>query len=228
MAFGQSGPITFCAANDDQAAIWMMRHHVEHNRFYVRRPDMDRGCLDKAVGYEAVEASDPRFAMLQNLAPAPEWKSCALKIWRETDHRTLECLSGDTLASQFLSVSEPLDVPAIPKTHSILSCYPSPPYTNNDPRFEDHSETSREPIDGNCIKEGFELKSWSFADSVCHKGTKRLDADHCQISNGAPPGMWDACVEDICEPVMTCKDKNRILERDENEPPKYWCRKVQN
>jgi hypothetical protein len=25
----------------------------------------------------------------------------------------------------------------------------------------------------------------------------------------------------------TCADKSRILEHDENSPPKYWCRKVQ-
>lgn len=26
---------------------------------------------------------------------------------------------------------------------------------------------------------------------------------------------------------QTCADKSRILEHDENSPPKYWCRKVQ-
>jgi hypothetical protein len=28
--------------------------------------------------------------------------------------------------------------------------------------------------------------------------------------------------------VTTCADKRRILEHDEQTPPKYWCRKVQN
>jgi hypothetical protein len=30
------------------------------------------------------------------------------------------------------------------------------------------------------------------------------------------------------EKVTTCADKSRILLHDENNPPKYWCHKVQN
>ncbi len=39
----------------------------------------------------------------------------------------------------------------------------------------------------------------------------------------------DVCTasEDKYDYRPTCADKSRILEHDENSPPKYWCRRVQ-
>jgi len=43
---------------------------------------------------------------------------------------------------------------------------------------------------------------------------------------GAGPD-WCTATEDIKDKRPGCDDKNRILEHDENNPPKYWCHKVQ-
>jgi hypothetical protein len=38
-------------------------------------------------------------------------------------------------------------------------------------------------------------------------------------------GLQDACFasEDMYEAIPTCADKTRILEHDEQTPPRYWC-----
>lgn len=44
---------------------------------------------------------------------------------------------------------------------------------------------------------------------------------NCQIFMEQYPEDWKPPIE------WTCKNKARILDHDENSPPKYWCRKVQ-
>jgi hypothetical protein len=51
-----------------------------------------------------------------------------------------------------------------------------------------------------------------------------VDVPAVQVGYYDPP----ECRETKCIHVkQTCADKSRILEHDENSPPKYWCRKVE-
>lgn len=95
---------------------------------------------------------------------------------------------------------------------------------------------------------------WSYEKAIAQdvpalKVTRKLDNSGCDHRKYKDPKSFDLndyiglpsslicgkgycqdrCVADDENTVTrwTCADKTRILEHDEQEPPKYWCRKVQ-
>ena len=65
-------------------------------------------------------------------------------------------------------------------------------------------------------------------DQIDTPATTRKQLTHPK-GESYPCGMFMACIanEDVYIDVPTCSDRARILEHDEQTPPKYWCRKVQ-
>lgn len=56
--------------------------------------------------------------------------------------------------------------------------------------------------------------------------TRKVPKDQCRIATPATGvGIFTSCLPE--EKVVTCAEKTRILEHDEQNPAKYWCRKVQ-
>jgi hypothetical protein len=60
-------------------------------------------------------------------------------------------------------------------------------------------------------------------------GFTTLDCIHCEPIDTPALHINPKCSGGCVPPpdYWTCADKSRILEHDENDPPKYWCRKVQ-
>ena len=85
-----------------------------------------------------------------------------------------------------------------------------------------------EPIDVPAITK--QVLSWS-GNKNCHSPYPacicKLEGNIITCDHGAKCYLVQCEPDDHYVPITTCADKTRILEHDEQEPPKWWCRKVQ-